>query len=322
MKRSNRILILIGVFLAAIAFFGVVLISSNSNSPSTSSATSTPTAEPKTPVVVAGRDIALGETISDAMVTVKQVTLSQAAAYGTDTFSSLDQVRGKIAASEIQMGDPLHNGVDFFHPIPGAVTQGQDISSSIDPGYVAISMEIDQINGVGTLIVPGDHVDVILSVYVQQIALAKVNNNGTPISIGGGTDVTSKMIFQNCKIIATLAPPATPAASPAPGVAGTSPTPVPTATAAMITNNGQHIVVIIQVKPDQAEVIRWAQRAEKSDPQNYIDLALALRSPKDNDAADVTTLGVTFSELVTRYGVLPLDPRGVIPAHLADGIKW
>jgi Flp pilus assembly protein CpaB len=319
-KRSNRILILVGVFIAAMAFIGVLLLSGSSTGPGPA-ATPTPTQEAKTTVVVAARDINVGETITDAMVTLKTVTVSQAAAYGTDTFSSKDQVRDKVAAGFIRSGDPLHDGIDFLHIVGGSVTQGQDIASLVDPGYVAVAMEIDQTNGVGTLIVPGDHVDIILAVWVDQIALAKTNTNETQISVPGGQQVTSKMLFQNCKVLATLLPAVAEAATEAP-VAGASVTPVPSPTVGSVTNNGQHMLVILEVKPDQAEVIRWAQRAEKQDPQTYIDLSLALRSPKDNDTPDVTTLGVTFSELVTRYGVLPPDPRGIIPAHLADGIKW
>jgi Flp pilus assembly protein CpaB len=310
------------VFIAAMAFIGVLLLSSSNSTTPGSGATPTPTQEALTPVVFATRDINVGETITDSMVTVKQVTVSTAATYGTDTFKTVDQVRDKVAAGFIKSGDPLHDGIDFLQVTPGTVTSGQDIASLIDPGYLAVAMEIDQINGVGTLIVPGDHVNVILAIYVDQISLGKTNANNTPISVPGGMQVTSKMIFQNCKVLLTLLPAVAPGATAAPPVAGASATPVPTPTLNSVTNNGQHMLIIIEVKPDQAEVIRWAQRAEKQDPQTYIDLSLALRSPKDNDTPDVTTLGVTFSELVTRYGVLPPDPRGIIPAHLADGIKW
>ena len=322
MKRSNRILILVGVFIAAMAFIGVLLLSSSNSTNPGSGATPTPTQEALTPVVFATRDINVGETITDSMVTVKQVTVSTAATYGTDTFKTVDQVRDKVAAGFIKLGDPLRNGIDFLHVTPGTVTSGQDIASLIDPGYVAVSVEIDQINGVGTLIVPGDHVDVILALYVNELALTTTDTNKTSITLPGGKDVTSKMIFQNCKVLATLLRPVAAGATEAPAVAGASATPAPSPTIGVVTNNGQHMLLILQVKPDQAEVIRWAQREELTDAQNYIDLSLALRSPKDNDAPAVNTVGVTFSELVTRYGVLPPDPRGIIPAHLADGIKW
>jgi pilus assembly protein CpaB len=313
-------LILVGILLAVIAFVGVIAIAKPGGGSGGTSATPTPTLEATTPVVIAAKDIALGSTITSDMVSVQQVTVSQAAAYGTDTFTSVDQVRDKVAATDIKKGDPLHNGVDILHIQPGGVAQGQTISSTIDPGFVAVSMEVDQTNGVGTLIVPGDHVDVILAVYVDQIALTTTDTNKTAITLPGGQQVTSKMFSQNNKVLATLLPAATP--TPEAVGAAASATPAPSASIGSVSNNGQHMIVIIQVKPDVAEVIRWAQRTEKADPQSYIDLSLALRSPKDDSTPDVTTLGVTFSEMVTRYGVLPPDPRGIIPATLAAGIKW
>ena len=75
-------------------------------------------------------------------------------------------------------------------------------------------------------------------------------------------------------------------------------------------------------QPDEAEIIRWAQREEKADPQNYITLGLALRSDKDNDAPAATTPGITLTQLVTIYGVLPPDPRAIIPADLAKELSW
>ena len=320
MKRSNRILILVGIFLAAIAFVGVIAVANNGTG-GNPGATPSATTEATTPIVVAAQDIAVGTTITTGMVTVQQVTVSQAAAYGNDTFFNVSQVTDKVAATDIKKGDPLHNGVDILHVVPGAVAQGQTISSTIDPGFVAVSMEVDQTNGVGTLIVPGDHVDIILAVYVDQIPLTTTDTNKTTITVPGGLQPTSKMFSQNIKVLATLLPPITPVTEAA-VPAGASPTPAPTTSVGSVTNNGQHMIVVIQVKPDVAEVIRWAQRAEKSDPQTYIDLSLALRSPKDDATPDVTTLGVTFSELVTRYGVLPPDPRGIIPPSLAAGIKW
>src|ERR1019366_10229503 len=100
--------------------------------------------------------------------------------------------------------DPLHDGTDILSIKPGSVTQGQDISGLIDPWYRAVAMEIDQTNGVGTLIVPGDHVDVILSVYVDQIALTTTDTNKTTVTLPRGQQVTSKMMFQNNKVLATL----------------------------------------------------------------------------------------------------------------------
>jgi Flp pilus assembly protein CpaB len=183
-------------------------------------------------------------------------------------------------------------------------------------------MEVDQINGVGALLVPGDHVDVILSVWVNQVALQYVGlpTDKFKVTLAGGQDVTTKIVIQNRKILATLLP--SPVAGQ-PGVnSGGSPTPLAKPTAETIANTGVQMIVIVEVQPDEAEIIRWAQREEKADPQNYITLGLALRSDKDNDAPAATTPGITLKQLVTIYGVLPPDPRAIIPADLAKELSW
>jgi hypothetical protein len=104
--------------------------------------------------------------------------------------------------------------------------------------------------------------------------------------------------------------------------------PTPAPSSATVQLNGRHDDRDHRSDPDQAEVVRWAQRAEKLDPQNYITLGLALRSSKD-DSADVATepglgkpYGITFATLVAVYGVLPPDPTATLPKVLADKIKW
>jgi hypothetical protein len=122
-------------------------------------------------------------------------------------------------------------------------------------------------------------------------------------------------------VLAVLLP-AVPNEGGAAPVAGGSPTPKPQPTAQVVTNNGAHMIAVVEVLPEEAEVIRWAQRAEVTGSQNYITLGLALRSDKDNDAPDAKTLGITLKELVTRYGVLPPDFRAKIPPDLAKLISW
>jgi Flp pilus assembly protein CpaB len=318
-KRSNRLLILLGVFLAVAGGLGtMVLISGNSGGGGSTSASPSPTPEPLTPVVIAKQDINLGDKITTAMVGTKNYTISQAAALG-ETFSDPSQVVGKIAGGKIVSGQVLLASRDFL--APGTVADGLDVAGAVASGMVGVTMEVDQINGVGTLLVPGDHVDVILSVYMDQIALTAVDPNKTTIDLKGGTHVTTKMVIQNRKILATLLPPVEPAAGATP-VPGTSNVPVSRPTQAVVQNTGRHMVLMLEVKPDEAEILRWAQREEKQDPQNYIDLSIALRSDKDNELPDATTPGITFKMLVDKYGVLPPDPRGILPADLAKGVSW
>jgi Flp pilus assembly protein CpaB len=324
-KRSNRLLILLGVFLAVAGGLGTVILISGSNNGGNNggnngnpAASPTPTPEPLTTVVIAKQNINLGDKITAAMVDTKKLTISAQQALGTDTFSDVSQVIGKVAGGNIASGQVLLASRDFLPP--GTVPDGQDIASLVGTGMRGVTVEVDQVNGVGTLLVPGDRVDVILSVYMDQLGLTTTDSNKTSIDLKGGSQVTSKTVIQNRKVLITLlAPEATTNAAAAPA---SSNAPVAAPTQPVVQNTGRHMLVVLEVKPDEAEILRWAQREEKTDPQNYIDLSLALRSDKDNDLPDATTPGITFKMLVDKYGVLPLDPRGILPPDLAKGISW
>jgi Flp pilus assembly protein CpaB len=319
-KRSNRLLILVGVFLAVVAAIGVIVVGGGGGNTTGAKGTPTPTAEPTVYVVIAKTDMALGDKITLDTVDVEKMTVSQRDNLGHETFSDPAQVVGKIAGGAITKGSVLFVGTSFLQP--GTVVKGQDIASAIAPGKVAVSMEIDQVNGVGTLVVPGDHVDIILSVWVDQLKITTTTASSKwNVELPGATQVTTKMVIQNGKILATLLPPPVPVLG-TDQTTGGSPAPLANPTAEVVTNTGTHMIVVVEVQPDEAEIIRWAQREEKLDPQNYITLGLALRSDKDNEAPKVTTPGITFKQLVTIYGVLPPDPRGIIPADLARQISW
>jgi pilus assembly protein CpaB len=320
-KRSNRLLILLGVFLAVAGGLGTVILISgsggNGGNNGVSSASPTPTPEPLTTVVIAKQDINLGDKITAAMLDTKKLTISAQQALGPDTYSDVSQVVGKVAGGNIAKGQVLLASRDFLPP--GTVPDGLDIASLVGTGMRGVVVEVDQVNGVGTLLVPGDHVDVIVSVYADQIGLTAIDTNKVSIDLKGGSQVTTKTVIQNRKVLITLLAPleATTNAAPA-----TSNAPVAGPTQPVVQNTGRHMLVVLEVKPDEAEILRWAQREEKTDPQNYIDLSLALRSDKDNELPDATTPGITFKMLVDKYGVLPLDPRGILPPDLAKGISW
>jgi Flp pilus assembly protein CpaB len=323
-KRSNRLLILLGILVAITGGILAVAVANGSGGGSggggNAQASPTPTPEPTVQVVIAKTAINLGDKITSDMLDVKTMTLSERTALGQDTFDSKDQVIGKIAGGTISAGQVLIPSRDFLNP--GSMAAGQDIAGAIATKMVAVSMELDQVNGVGTLIVPGDHVDIILSVYTDQLSIENKDAAGNAISLTGGSQVTTKMVIQNRKILATLLPPVASAPTTAP-VAGESAAPIaPRATTPVVQLDGRHMVAIIEVKPEEAEVIRWAQRAETAGTQNYITLAYALRSDKDNALADTPTSGVTFRMLVDKWGVLPPDPRGELPVDLAKGIQW
>ncbi|MGD0018745.1 MAG: Flp pilus assembly protein CpaB [Candidatus Limnocylindrales bacterium] len=320
MKRSNRLLILVGVFLAVGSMVLVIALAGGSGPGGQAKGTPSPTPVPPVPVVVAKVDIALGDKITADMVETTNMSVTDRDKLGGETFSTTTQVIGKIAGGTITKGSVLYADQSFLQP--GTFIAGQDLASAVAPGKLAVSMEVDQVNGVGALLVPGDHVDIVLSTWVDQLNIATTDVPGAKwkVTLTGGQAVTTKIVIQNRKILATLLP--APEVVPPAANTGGTPTPEPKSSAQTVTNSGVHMIVVVEVQPDEAEIIRWAQRAEKLDPQNYITLGLALRSDKDNDAPAVTTPGITYKQLVTIYGVLPPDPRAVIPADLAKAISW
>ncbi len=322
MKRSNRLLILLGILVAITGGLLAVVVANGSSTGGGGNAAASPTAtpEPTVQVVIAKTDINLGDKITADMLDLKTMTLSERTALGEDTYDSKDQVIGKIAGGKITANQVLIPSRDFLNP--GSMADGQDISGAIATKMVAVSMELDQTTGVGTLIVPGDHVDIILSVYTDQLSIDSKDAANNTITLTGGQQATTKMVIQNRKILATLLPPVAAAPTTEPMVNASAPPMTAGPTTAVVQFTDRHMVAIIEVKPEEAELINWAQRAEKVDPRNYIDLSYALRSDKDNALPDSVTNGVTFRVLVDKWGVLPPDPRGILPADLAKGIQW
>lgn len=324
-KRSNRLLILLGIIVAISGGVGAAVLANGGGGGGASktpvpAVTPSATPEPTVQVVVATRAINAGDTITAAMVGLKSMTISERDALGSDTFTSVDQVVGKIAGADIASGKAIVASQDFLSQA-GSVTDGKDIAGDITPGMVAVSMEVDQTNGVGTLIVPGDHVDIILSVYVDQLSITAQDSNSNSISLPGGSQVTTKMVIRNRRILATLL---APAAASEPTPASSFPAAISAATPASVQFTDRQMIAIVEVMPEEAELIRWAQRMETEGSQNYIDLSFALRSRADDNVAGsaADTTGITYYQLVQNYGVLPPDPRAVIPAKLGVVIQW
>lgn len=339
MKRSNRLLILLGLLIAISAsLVAAAYVSSGTGGGGgggDAQASPTTTSEPNVTLVCAkDADIQVGTTITDGMVKLCTKSISERDKAGAGTFDNLGDVVGKIAGETISKGSIIVASQDFY--TNGAVVAGKSLSNSIKPGKVAVSMEVDQTNGVGTLIVPGDHVDVILTVYIDQMAITDtISTAATGVTAlpAGGSQLTSKMVFRNCRVLATLLPAdvATPTTAAVPTAVPSGPVATAAPSTGLVNLSDRHEYVILEVTPEEAEVVRWAQRSEKLDPQNYIALGLALRSSSDNGGdADLATIpgkdgqpgGITLSQLISVYGVLPPDPLSTLPSALGAKVKW
>lgn len=291
MKRSNRLILLIGVFLAALAFVFVIVLLGGGQPGGGAATASAPPTEVET--VIAARDIPLGVTVTAAMVTtqVLPVTVQEAGVYGDVT-----QAIGKVARQSITKGQQV------------TAYQFSDLGTTarveVPAGYTGIAVQVDQVSGAGTLIKTGDYVDIVASVsptFPMNSFLENATSAATIVQLYDPTSV--KVLIQGVQVVATLLPP--PPAAEA-GVA----TPAPESGGTALT--GQQEIVILAVTQQQAEVIKFAQLDGS--------ITLMLRSPKDfvdengNPVVPVTvtTSGIVLKTLIDEWGVLPPLPI-VIP---------
>lgn len=302
MKRSsNRLVLLVGIFLAVVAFVLIAVMFQNPQGPNNPAAS----AATKVDLVVAVKDVPLGAKITGDMLGTKPFDVANKP---TDSYVDTSQVIGQIARKPVTNGQLITSDI---------LTGGTSITDiHVPAGFVGISVKVDQVTGVGTLIKAGDYVDVItgFSSIPEVIYLPGVtpkptatpkNASPSPSPSGSGSagSVTIKQIdaqydqnsvktiVEGLQVLGTLLPPVAqdPNASAQPGT----------------TLNGQEQIVVIAATPQQAEAIRFAQVAGT--------IALVLRSSSDcltpegqpSQCPIVQTSGVTLRVMVDSFGVLP-----------------
>jgi len=290
LKRSNRLVLLIGVFLAIVAFVLVVLLLQNPPA-------STPTSQVPTtgPVVVAKSDIPLSTRIRADQVEVKTLNLK---AINAGAFQDPSQLVGQVARQ------PVASGAQITQTTLNGGLSGTVINVQTPAGERAIAVRVDQISGVGTVIKTGDYVDAIISLTEEQFASITLDPNNPKqvvVTNPGPKGATVKLIVQGMQVLGTLLPPV---AAPAANASA-----APSAEPGTVLNEQQEIV-ILSVSAQQAEVIRYAQI--QANP--LLTLSLVLRSPDDFidpttgqpvPPVVVQTTGITLKELIDTYGVLP-----------------
>jgi Flp pilus assembly protein CpaB len=290
LKRSSRLIILVGAILAVAAFAGILWWGgqggSTSGGPGATVATTTK-------VVQAAANIPLGATIAASQVTVKDVAVdvAPAGAYGDPS-----QVVGRIARQPITAGDTITTA-DFAS---GNTAQGDQIVKALKPGYRAVSVRVDQDSGVGTLIQPGDRVDMVLGIKIQEYLPQPPTgptSSQAPQPFPGGPQLSVKDILQNVEVLGTLTPPVTTTTN-----GQTQAQPAPSA-GAPVGLTGQQMIVILAVTAQQAEVIKYAQVNATDNADTPI--SLILRAPADASAPPDKTSGIVLKTLLDQYGVLP-----------------
>lgn len=104
------------------------------------------------PVLVAATDIPAHTAITPAMLTVAQYAPGNRPAQALSTPA---EVRGAVSTAEIYRGQPV------VAPDVSRPTAPLSLSYAVAPGMRAFTMAVGPTSGVGDMIVPGDHVDVL-----------------------------------------------------------------------------------------------------------------------------------------------------------------
>ncbi len=298
MKRSNRLVLLVGVFLAIVAFIGILLISQGGGSGS-----QTPVVPTELPTVVAKADIPLGSRITADQV---EVQIKPVTGRDADAFGDPSQVIGKIVRENVTAGAAV-----TARTLTGGAT-GQILDIVTPPGRRAIAVQVDQVTGVGTVIKTGDYVDMIVGFTADKFPVTSINPVDNTFTVVTGLNGTSvKALVQGMQVLGTLLPPP-PAQDPN--------APAPSGDPGTVTAlNGQQQIVIVSADLQQAEVIKFAQLDGS--------ISMVLRSADDFldpitgqpvvPVPDATT-GIILKTLVDIYGVLPPElVETVLPAQPA-----
>ena len=286
MKRSNRLVLLVGVFLAIVAFVGILVIAGRTSRPDT-------VRKPTTgPVVVATVDIPLSTKIRGDQVSTITLDLTQIT---PGAFTDPSQVVGQVVRQAVAKGAQVTSANINGHN-PGSIV---DIQTPA--GMRSMAVQVDQVTGVGTVIQTGDYVDMVIGLTGDKFPVITINPQDNSIAVVSGLNSTStKLILQGMQVLGTLLPP------PDTSSGGEQPAPSGQPSQPDTTLNGQQQIVILAVTPQQAEVIKFAQLDSS--------ISLVLRSPDDFidpltgaalTPAQADTSGVILKTLVDSYGVLP-----------------
>jgi Flp pilus assembly protein CpaB len=288
-KRSNRLVILVGVLLAALAFVGIVILL---NQRGGTGPGDTPTT---VAVLVANEPIDVGEEVTPDKVAVSQV--DPGAVVGT-RLSDPSQVSGERALFAVPQGSQ----------VPGeTINIGRDptnITAQLLAGEKAIAFQVDRVSGLDFLITAGDHVDIVLSQSVapvqetqDSVTAREGNPDLTPrfeAVAGLGNVRTVKTILTDMRVLyvsATRVQSLAGAATPSPGQEGQAPPPPQIDT----------VVIVVAGSDQDAELIKFAQ----NDVNELGTLTAILRRVADAEEGvpEEATTGITLDILIEQYAV-------------------
>ena len=287
MKRSNRLVILVGVLLAVLAFVAIVILLNQQAGPG-------PTAEPVTEtVLVASQAIAIGDPVTPDVV--EEIAVDPEAVQGTP-LRSTSAVSGQPALFPIPAGSQVS-----AEAIGLGAIDGINIAVQLEPGEKAVTFQVDRVTGVDFLVKPGDTIDIVLSENIsvlQETADSAANEDPEAPprfeAVTGLSDQrTVKAVLQDKRVLYVSS---TRAIQPEP--VDTNGDGVIDEADVQAEQAAVDSVIIVFAGTDQdAEVIKFAQ----NDLSEVGSLTAVVRHADDDEIEP--TIGITFDQLIEEYGV-------------------
>ena len=284
MKRSNRLVILVGVLLAVLAFVAIVILLNQRE-------VETPVEEVRETVLVATQDIAIGDPVTPDLV--EEEPVPPEAVQGTP-LTSTTAVSGQPALFAIPAGSQVTSEAI-------GLTTGERIciACQLQPGEKAISFQVDRVTGLDFLVTPGDYIDILLAGQVdvlQETADSAANpDEAAPprfeVVTGLEDQRTVKAVLQDKRVLYVSS---TRAIQPEPVDADGDGVADPEQPAQAVIDS---VIIVFAGSDQDAEVIKFAQRDLAE-----VGFLTAVVRHLDDDAIE-ETLGITFDQLVAEYGV-------------------
>lgn len=273
MRRTSRLVLLLGVFLAALVFV-VILLGSRPSGPVTTGPSAPPT---EVATVVTVVDVPLGTIAKAEMFTTRTIAVTNR--FPT-AFGDISQVVGKTTRKALLAGQQPQAG-DF---------QNRAVPLDVPVGRRAMTIAVNELTGVANLLDVGDTVDLIISLRGDAFPVVQVLADGSVTVVSGINPLSIKLplLLQDVQIIGVINPP--PPAAPATAQGQ------PVASQAPAFTEPVNKLLILAVTPAQAEVLLFARTTGVLDA--------ILRSPVDAGQTAETT-GVILKTLVDKYGILP-----------------
>jgi pilus assembly protein CpaB len=323
MRRGGRLLLVLGILIAAVAAGLLFVVLNNAGSGVTTppgEVSQLPTPDPGVDVVIAQVDIPANQVISDtALLSTVNIPTDEYNANRAQYFTSITEVVGQLTINPIPNGQRIEQR-DLTEP---GLSQQIPPAEEGRPADKAIAFRVDALTGVADQVKPGDTVDVVATFRIPRRIV--VPGGLTSDGQGGQTEtvtyetielLSSKTIVQRAQVLKIVRP-----AAPQETQEGQGGQPQPTPTVE-IGPDGQPVgggapaapgqqgnaitpgqwLLVLAVNNQEAELIEYARASDSR-------ISLVLRGAGDNGFEQ--TIGASLDLLISEFGVPLPQPESM-----------